>query len=504
MEGVAHRRRHAFMCVQCAPSNAYPSKCVGAIIDYSHTSTGSLRSRIVLAVIFLVFAGENFAFAAYTSTTAGTLIDSATQLEWDVCADNQSGSICAEPAVSKSWQQALLRVAALNAVAHKGYSDWRMPNKNELESLVDLARMNPATTPQFLNAPSGAFWSSTINIKNYGQAWAVNFADGSVLTQSGTAYLRVVRGGSTDAATDRLTLTVAPSPFEVITANNTVYDPRTLLRWDRCPFGVAGTNCDDGTASTFTWQQALQLPMLANVANHKGFSDWRLPNKNEMESIVDLTVLPPSIEAAIFPNTPLAGFFTSTLNMKNFGQAWKVNFNDGSVYTDAHGNVAPVRLVRDGGTSASTDRLTLPTMPSPFEVSPNAATVYDPRTLLRWDRCPWGVTGAACTVGAPSSLTWQQALQLPMLANAANHKGFSDWRLPNKNEMESIVDLTVLPPSIEAAIFPNTPLAGFFTSTLNMKNFGQAWKVNFNDGSVYTDAHGNAQPAARSPTLAPA
>ena len=386
------------------------------------------------------------------------------------------------------------RVVVLNASNFLGYSDWRLPNKNELESLVDLSHNNPAIDPIFANAPSGTFWSSTINVRNYGQAWAVNFADGAVFTQGGAAYLRVVRGGNTEAATDRLTLPVAPSPFVVVTENNTVYDPRTLLRWDRCPFGVAGTTCGDGAPSTFTWQQALQLPMLANAANHKGFSDWRLPNKNEMESIVDLTVLPPSIESAIFPNTPLTGFFTSTLNMKSFGQAWKVNFNDGSVYTDGHGNVAPVRLVRDGGTSASTDRLTLPTTPSPFEVSPSAATVYDPRTLLRWDRCPWGVAGAACTVGTPSTLTWQQALQLPMLANAANHKGFSDWRLPNKNEMESIVDLTVLPPSIETAIFPNTPLTGFFTSTLNMKSFGQAWKVNFNDGSVYTDAHGNAAP----------
>ena len=453
------------------------------------------RLSLLSVALLGVAAVVPVAHASFTySATSATVTDSIYLLEWDACVDGQANGTCSGAPSAFTWQQALQRVAAMNASNHKGHNDWRLPNKNELESLVDLSLNNPAIDPAFPNAPSASFWSSTVNAKNLGQAWKVNFNDGSVFVDAhGTAAnIRVVRSGSANDSTDRFALPVAPSPLDVLLANITVYDTRTLLQWDRCPWGVTGADCTDGAPVAQTWQQALQLPALANAANHKGFSDWRLPNKNELESIVDLSVLPPTVEAAAFPNTPSTAFFSSTLNYKDLGQAWKVSFGDGSVFVDSHGTAANIRLVRGGGPSGSTDRFALPITPSPLDVVAANATVYDSRTLLQWDRCPWGVTGASCADGAPVAQTWQQALQLPALANAANHKGFSDWRLPNKNELESIVDLNVLPPTLEAIAFPNTPSAAFFSSTVNYKNLGQAWKVSFGDGSVFVDAHGTA------------
>ena len=467
-------------------------------------SVGRLASALVfgrrgraLAVAFVAvwIVQTNLAYAVYNATANQlSVLDSVYLLEWDACADGQTSVSCTGGATAFTWQQALQRVATMNATTYKGRNDWRLPNKNELESLVDLTRSDPAIDPAFPNAPSAAFWSSTINAKNLGQAWKVNFNDGSVFVDAhgAAANIRVVRSGGANDSTDRFSLPVAPSPLDVVSANATVYDTRTLLQWDRCPWGATGAICADGTPTPQTWQQALQLPVLANAANHKGFSDWRLPNKNELESIVDLGVLPPTVEAAAFPNTPSAAFFSSTVNYKSLGQAWKVNFGDGSVFVDAHVTVANVRLVRGGGPSGGTDRFSLPVTPSPLDVVAANATVYDTRTLLQWDRCPSGVTGASCAGGMPETQTWQQALQLPVLANTANHKGFSDWRLPNKNELESIVDLGVLPPTLEAGAFPNTPSTAFFSSTVNYKNLGQAWKVNFGDGSVFVDAHGTA------------
>ena len=43
----------------------------------------------------------------------------------------------------------------------------------------------------------------------------------------------------------------------------------------------------------------------------------------------------------------------------------------------------------------------------------------------------------------PASHTWQQALQAAEQANNAGHQGHSDWRVPNRTELESTVDLAV-------------------------------------------------------------
>ena len=44
-----------------------------------------------------------------------------------------------------NWEEALAWVEARNAEAYLGYSDWRLPNAKELESIVDYTR-SPATT----------------------------------------------------------------------------------------------------------------------------------------------------------------------------------------------------------------------------------------------------------------------------------------------------------------------------------------------------------------------
>lgn len=91
---------------------------------------------------------------------------------------------------------------------------------------------------------------------------------------------------------------------------------------------------------------------------------------------------------------------------------------------------------------------------------------------LQWDNCAWGQTAAghACT-GTPAALTWQQALQAAEQANNAGHQGHSDWRVPNRTELESTVDLAV----------PGT--GAFWSSTSYHPAPAQAWGVDFADGS---------------------
>lgn len=127
--------------------------------------------------------------------------------------------------------------------------------------------------------------------------------------------------------------------------NGTVSDSATGLIWKQCAEGLSGLGCVTGGASTFTWQQALQQATDATFAGH---TDWHLPNKNELESLVERRCYEPAINASFFPNTPSNRFWSSSPGAYGPNGVWLVNFDDGGVddsneYSDFH-----VRLVRGG------------------------------------------------------------------------------------------------------------------------------------------------------------
>lgn len=136
-----------------------------------------------------------------------------------------------------------------------------------------------------------------------------------------------------------------PTSRFVDNANGTVTDSATGLVWKRCSEGQAwdGTTCT-GDYSTFTWQQALTAGSTAVFA---GASDWRLPNKNELASLIESQCEWPSINAFIFPKAPSLNFWTSTPTYN--GNVWRVDFSGGFVV--GNGNKSDsfaVRLVRGG------------------------------------------------------------------------------------------------------------------------------------------------------------
>ena len=63
-----------------------------------------------------------------------------------------------------------------------GYSDWRLPNRNELQSIVDYSRYNPAIdTTYFPGTVASYYWSSTTYAYSTSIAWNVYFGYGYVL-----------------------------------------------------------------------------------------------------------------------------------------------------------------------------------------------------------------------------------------------------------------------------------------------------------------------------------
>ncbi len=145
------------------------------------------------------------------------------------------------------------------------------------------------------------------------------------------------------------------SDFTVNGDGTTVTHNPTGLMWLRCAQGQAwNTTCTD-TAATFTWANAL---LAARNSTAAGYSDWRLPNVKELESVVEDRCHTPSVNEAIFPNTPASNFWSSSTDAVDAASAWPVYFKDGSVYQYlSKTSTFAVRLVRSGQPSDSVDVL---------------------------------------------------------------------------------------------------------------------------------------------------
>ncbi|MDQ2075635.1 DUF1566 domain-containing protein [Marinimicrobium sp. ABcell2] len=139
-----------------------------------------------------------------------------------------------------------------------------------------------------------------------------------------------------------------PTEDFAINDNGTAIHRKTGLMWMRCPLGYElsseGDVCSLVDDDEFTWQQALQI---AETTEYGHYGDWRLPNRNELESIVELSCWEPSINTEVFPGTPDAAFWSSSPLQSDGARAWRVNFINGIVSDDNKSIAYPVRLVRD-------------------------------------------------------------------------------------------------------------------------------------------------------------
>ncbi len=137
----------------------------------------------VLLLVSALFAQDRF----IRDDTNGTVIDTKTNLMWQDNSDNNTSKL-----VSSGWKSALDYCENLTLA---GYSDWRLPNYNELESLVDRSRLKPAISPIFKYVDTTSYyWTSTMYDDS--NAWFVRFSDGKGATGTATfdgAYVRCVR-----------------------------------------------------------------------------------------------------------------------------------------------------------------------------------------------------------------------------------------------------------------------------------------------------------------------
>lgn len=147
---------------------------------------------------------------SFTDSGNGTITDNKTGLTWEKLSDD--GTIHDWDSTT-TWINALTtRVNTLNMLNFGGHNDWRLPNLNELRTLLNMGERQPATYSIFDTAceegctvltcsctQSDWYWSSTTYEETHSDAWFIDFYNGYTDTISKSVdnnYVRAVRGGS--------------------------------------------------------------------------------------------------------------------------------------------------------------------------------------------------------------------------------------------------------------------------------------------------------------------
>ena len=139
-----------------------------------------LSLLLITGLSTYTFGGDRFS----RDNDKEVVIDNATNLIWQ---DNSDAKT-----IKKNWKEAINYCENLTL---GGYSDWYLPNINQLYSIADKTKYKPAIDPTFQNVVSNYCWSSTTSASGSSNACYVNFGcgNGSWDDKSSYYYVRCVR-----------------------------------------------------------------------------------------------------------------------------------------------------------------------------------------------------------------------------------------------------------------------------------------------------------------------
>ncbi|HED17081.1 MAG TPA: DUF1566 domain-containing protein [Gammaproteobacteria bacterium] len=261
-----------------------------------------------------------------------------------------------------TWVEALVFVQQMNADSSLGYSDWHMPNRRELRSLLDLQMRKPALPEghPFTEVFLSWYWTSTTAAISPSHAWTVHM-DGARMFYGGKdqSFLLWPVRGNADTVLPVTGQHVCYNDLgEQIACEHSGQDGEYGLGivWPEPRFIVTDTGVSDRltglcwhdnanlTGVTVTWQQALDA--IAHLNRQDKRHKWRLPNINELESLVDCSQSRPALPKAFPLEDVRETYWSSTTSLFEPDWAWALYMEKGATGVgqkkDPHFYVWPV------------------------------------------------------------------------------------------------------------------------------------------------------------------
>lgn len=266
--------------------------------------------------------------------------DGLTGLHW--CRDATVGTFPC------TWAEAFALIDGLNRERYGGRDDWRLPNRNELRSLMSYQARKPALVEghPFVNVFHGWYWTSTTAAISPAYAWAVHLegarmfygrkdqeylcwpvcgAGNGLLPRTGQRHCVDAGGVVVDCrglSQDGELQTGAPWPEPRFTVTGEVVRDRlTGLAWAR--------RADPG-GEPVAWQEALDRVSAWNDEHGTAQLVWRLPTINELASLVDCDAHSPALPAG-HPFIGLQdGYWSATTSFFECDWAWVLYLDKGA------------------------------------------------------------------------------------------------------------------------------------------------------------------------------
>lgn len=248
-----------------------------------------------------------------------------------------------------TWQEALDFVANMNQNKMFGFTDWRMPNRRELRSLMSHQTKKPALPEgqPFTNVFLGWYWTSTTAAINTAYAWYIHM-EGARMFYGGKGQnflLWPCRGmgyGILPATGQKQCYDTMGNI--IIPCNGTGQDGefRVGQSWPSKRFEVEGNIVIDSltglcwlraanlTKQQVTWSDAIDSMAELNL-NSEGKMEWRLPNINELETLVDSSTHSPALPCGHPFEDVREAYWSSTTSMFEPDWAWALYLTKGAV-----------------------------------------------------------------------------------------------------------------------------------------------------------------------------
>ena len=285
------------------------------IVDTGQTACYNATTQTACPAAGTAFYGQDAQFTgnepSYTDNNDGTVTDNVTGMMWQQSPNtNGDGTIDSTDKFTYSGA-----IAYCEDLSLAGYDDWQLPDIKQLYSLIDFRGTDPMGNDtrglvpfidtdvfDFAYGDQAAgervidaqFASSTLYVGkvmvNLQAIFGVNFGDGRI---KGYGYAHTM--SSRDEKTFYVLCVRNTGSYGVNdfhdNGDGTITDNATGLTWSQ-----------DDNGEGVTWEEALAWVAQKNAENYLGYSDWRLPNAKELQSLLDYSRSPDTTgSAAIDP-----------------------------------------------------------------------------------------------------------------------------------------------------------------------------------------------------------